>query len=826
MAVSPQEQPALRELVGLAIIAAAVIASQIILTRIFSFVCWYHYTPLIIGVALLGFGFAGTYLSVSDGGATEGREQFLARLEREALAFALALPLSLVLVALVRFESAQIFESLWPVAGLATYLIAMTIPFAAAGLVVCRLIDRHRSRAGRVYGTDLVASALGVVLGMTLLTMIGALAAVLFVAGMGAVAALLFATERRGDRRPAAVLIIALAAACLVLYITAPDVLRPPPSKEMAKFRSSPGLEQAPFEVQRWHPIARIDVTGEVAGAAPGFGGEISARFTTPKDIQRCRFLFQDGTAPSAFLRLTPPIDEIPFLRGYLQGAPYKIRSSAQALIIGVGGGIDIAIALAHGAAAVTAVEVNPITYGLLRDDYATYCGLTGDPRVTLVNREGRAYVRSTTANFDVIQLSGADTHAALMSGCGSLTEGYLYTVEALSDFLGRLRPGGVLSFSRPFFVPPRETLKLIATAEAALRDRGIRDPQAHIVALGGKKWSDTLISPRPFSTREVEILLQFAEAYGFNVLAAPLRDLPTPWDNYLGLPAKAASEFRRDYYFNVEPATDDRPFFYDYARWRKVLTEPPLPVNIGIDGYYTVSSPFGPLPAGNLLLIIALFIILVLSTALILYPLRRRAAALAVRGATAARVLGYFAALGLAFIAVEITLIQRFQLLLGSPTIALAAVLLALLAAAGLGSLLAERLSPKRLRLVIPLIAVVLIAEVPAIPAVTRALAAESLVVRVAGAMLLTAVPGVLMGMPFPLGIRQIAGLGAGLVPWAWAANGFLSVVGSAATLLVAMSLGFAPVMVMAAVTYCLGLVALYPLLTPGRDLPTSSPH
>ena len=177
MAVSPQEQPALRELVGLAIIAAAVIASQIILTRIFSFVCWYHYTPLIIGVALLGFGFAGTYLSVSDGGATEGREQFLARLEREALAFALALPLSLVLVALVRFESAQIFESLWPVAGLATYLIAMTIPFAAAGLVVCRLIDRHRSRAGRVYGTDLVASALGVVLGMTLLTMIGALAA-------------------------------------------------------------------------------------------------------------------------------------------------------------------------------------------------------------------------------------------------------------------------------------------------------------------------------------------------------------------------------------------------------------------------------------------------------------------------------------------------------------------------------------------------------------------------------------------------------------------------------------------------------------------------
>lgn len=819
MSAPPSEPPAPRELLGLAIIAAAVIASQIILTRIFSFVTWYHYTPLIIGVALLGFGFAGTYLSVRGGDTTtEERVRFLARLEREALAFALALPLALVLVSLVRFEPAQIFKSWSPVAGLAVYLIAMTIPFAAAGLVVCRLIDRYRSRAGRVYGTDLVASALGVVLGMALLTMIGALAAVLFVAGLAAVAALLFATERRGDRRPAAILIIALAAGCLVVYVAAPDVLRPPPSKEMAKFRATPELEQVSFEVQRWHPIARIDVTGEVAGSAPGFGGELSSRFKTANDVHRCRFLFQDGTAPSAFLRLTPPLDEIPFLRGYLQAAAYKIRPHAQTLVIGVGGGVDIAIALAHGAPAVTAVEVNPITFGLLQNDYAAYCGIAGDPRVTLVNGEGRAYVRGATATFDVIQLSGADTHAALMSGSGSLTEGYLYTVEAVSDFLRRLRPGGVLSFSRPFFVPPRETLKLIATAEAALRHRGIQDPQAHIVAIGGSKWSDTMISLRPFSAGEVEILLQFADAYDFKVLAAPFHDLPTPWDVYLGLPAAAAKEFRRDYYFNVEPATDDRPFFYDYARWRKVLTEPPLPVNIGIDGYYTVCSPFGPLPVGNLLLVTALLIILLLSVGLIIYPLRSRAAALAASGATAARVLGYFAALGLAFIAVEITLIQRLQLLLGSPTIALAAVLLALLASAGLGSLLAERLSPARLRLIIPLLAVLLLAEVPAVPAVTRALAAAPLAVRVAGAMLLTAVPGVLMGMPFPLGIRQIADLGPALVPWAWAANGFLSVVGSAATLLVAMSVGFAPVMVMAAAIYCLGLVALYPLLVPGR--------
>jgi spermidine synthase len=804
--------PSPRELVALALTAATVIAAQILLTRIFSFVTWHHFTPLIVGIALLGFGFAGSYLSVRGGDPAGDRGTFLRLVERDACGFALLLPVSLLVISQVRMNPTRIFQDPVEILWLAVYVLAAALPFGAAGLVICRLIDRYRARAGRVYGTDLAASAGGVLLGLGLLVVVGAETALILVAALAALAAVLVAIERGVRPVVSGALLLVLIGAALATGLARPDLLRAPPSKEMAAFAEHPELGQVAFEHRRWHPIARVDVTAEVVRHAPDFGGELSRTLEGTAPDERYRFLFQDGTAPSAYLKLSPPFPEIHYLHGYLQSAPYKIRPRARSLIIGLGGGIDVAIALAHGASAVTGIEVNPITLGLLTGDFADYCGVAGDPRVTLEVGEGRAFARASRETYDVIQLSGADTHAALVSGSGSLTEGYLYTVEAVGDFLDRLAPRGVLSYSRPFFVPPRETMKLVATADRALRLRGVDDPDAHIVVLGGRKWSETLISPSPFDADEVARLERFAARYGFKVFASPSASLPVPWDRYLELDATAAREFRQDYFFNVEPATDDRPFFYDYARWRKLLTDPP-PFDFGIEGYYTVESPLGPLPVGNALLVVALVLVTLLATLCIVVPLARRTTELARQPAVAARVLAYFAALGLGFIAIEITLMQSFQLLLGGPALALGSVLFALLTGAGCGSLVAERLMPRHLRLVVPAIVVLLVVELVLLPRLIAALAAAPIALRVVATIAATAVPGFVMGMPFPLGIRAIAARGRALVPWAWAANGLLSVCGSVLTLLVAMMIGFKLVMAGAAAVYLLGWLALRPL-------------
>jgi hypothetical protein len=821
----PRAQPA--ELLALGLTAAAVIAAEILLTRIFSFITWHHYTPLVIGIALLGFGCAGSWLSVrgraSD--STTDASAFDARLGKEALAFALGLPASLFLISLVPFNPSRIFAGPGALAWLTVEIALIVVPFVAAGLFICRLLARYRATAGRVYGVDLGASALGVLLGLGLLRLTSAEVAIAMIA-LVVTAAAYVVTPERGVRRAATLTAIGLGLLAFAAFFLPIRIFHPPPSKEMAIFDRDP-TQRSILTWSRWHPIARIDVTEELTGPAPDFGGELSAATRPGASSERYRYLFQDGTAPSAFLNLTPPIEQVAFLTSYLQSVAYTVLQSPRVLVIGVGGGIDLAIGLAGGARSITGVEINPVTLGLLQGELAAYTGgLAQHPRIQLVHGEGRAFVRGDRSPpYDLIQLSGADTFAALVSGSGSLTEGYLYTHEALADFLSRLAPGGILSFSRPYFTPPRETLKLVATAAEALRERGVLDPSRHVLVIAGRSWAETLIARDGFSAAEMAALEAFSQRTGFTILASPTAELDTPWDRYLALDADSARRFRQGYFFNVEPATDDRPFFYDYARWGRILANRHLPVNLGYEGYYTASSPLGPLPVGNLMLAAAVLVIGILAVVLIVLPLLDRTAALAAEPALACQVLGGGAALGLGFIGIEIALIQSFQLFLGGPAVALGAVLFALLGAAGLGSRAAERTTPRDLARVMPAIALLGAAYAFLLPPLTHVLAGAPALVRVGLAIVLTAIPGFLMGMPFPLLIRLIAARRPALVPWAWAANGSFSVLGSVLVTFAAMFFGFRIVTLACAAIYLLGLAALFPATGAGRGAAGAAP-
>jgi hypothetical protein len=213
-----------------------------------------------------------------------------------------------------------------------------------------------------------------------------------------------------------------------------------------------------------------------------------------------------------------------------------------------------------------------------------------------------------------------------------------------------------------------------------------------------------------------------------------------------------------------------------------------------------------------------ALVISLVLSVVLIAVPL------LVKKGRAVPRErrwtwLVYFLCLGLAFIIVEVVLMQRFALFLGHPTYSVTAVLFAILLFSGLGAAWSDRKTGTTAELAKPVlywlpIAIVALAFV--VPVVLRELISLPHAARLVIAVALIAPVAFLMGVPFPLGIRAIAATGGKHIPWAWAANGCASVVGSVCAVLGAMIWNFSTMLLLAGAIYVLALALLSRIKAP----------
>jgi hypothetical protein len=243
---------------------------------------------------------------------------------------------------------------------------------------------------------------------------------------------------------------------------------------------------------------------------------------------------------------------------------------------------------------------------------------------------------------------------------------------------------------------------------------------------------------------------------------------------------------FYADYDYEISPPTDDKPFFFHFFRWEQT---PAVIENLGRRW-----QPFGG--SGYFVLLALLGFALTTALLFVMMPIafqkRFRAAIVQTGTGNTVRVLGYFILIGLAFLLVEVSLIQQYILLLGQPTLAIAVVIGALLFFSGLGSAASARLSLRYAMLGLGLLLLVypIIVDV-----MTPLLLAYPLGVRLLAVTMLIAPVGFLMGMPFPRGISALQETSA-LVPWAWAANGSASVVSAVLGAALALSLGFTPVL------------------------------
>src|SRR5262249_27567756 len=368
----------------------------------------------------------------------------------------------------------------------------------------------------------------------------------------------------------------------------------------------------------------------------------------------------------------------VPHLGYDVTNLAYRVRPGADALVIGAGGGGDARPALTLGARSVTAVEINKDILRTVNGRFGDFTGhLDRDPRVRFVNDEARSYVARSTDRFGLIQISLIDTWAATAAGAFVLSENAIYTTDAWRTFLAHLTPDGMLSVSRWYYRDsPAEMYRTLTLAVDALRATAVRDPRPNMAIVRNMTLANRpetpdgvgtlLVSMRPFTPAEVAAIDQLSRDLQFEVMLTPAASRDALFEDLTGPSADAAIA---RFPLRINPPTDESPFFFNMLRLRDLTRRDLLESGKQSNNLAAVAT-----------LGVLLATVLVLTSLCIVVPLwwRRDAA----RGSLP--LLVYFSAIGLGFMLIETSQMQRLIIALGHPTYALSVVLFGLLLSSG----------------------------------------------------------------------------------------------------------------------------------------------
>ncbi|GAB6068281.1 hypothetical protein JCM13664_16000 [Methylothermus subterraneus] len=776
--------PPLLLLLAVGLTSACALASEILLMRLLAIIQWHHFAYVIISLALLGYGAGGALVTL---GKDFALRHFARLFPGVCLAFGASLAGGFLIAQKTAFNP---LELLWDPGQwlrlMAVYLILLW-PFLFASSATCLALARFGIHAGRIYACDLLGAASGALGAILLLkrffplTVLGILAAAAWLAAAVAWLGL-------GVRPKSGAMLILLAAVLLPAWFASTPKLALSPYKPLSQALATMGSR---IVGQRSGPLGLLTV---VENSRVPFRHAPGLSLTSTAKIPPQLAVFTDGDGSGVITRFDGDWGALGFLDQLPSALPYHWLKRPRVLVLGADGGMEVLQALYHLAERIDAVELDPNQAALVKEDFAGFAGhLYRLPQVHLHLAEARGFVTATGKRFDLIQMALLDAFSTASSGLHALNETYLYTVEGLKTYLSRLTPNGVLAITRWTRIPPREELKLFATAVAALNALGVQDPARHLVWIRSWNTITLVVKPRPLRGAEIEAAQKFCRERGFDPAYFPgiqpheanrFHRLPQDYYYQAALAIlKKDPNFFAAYKFDVRPATDDRPYFFHTFKWSSLKELWGLRAAGGV----------ALLDSAYLLLVGTLGQLTVLSALIIAAPLLPGSLR---RGKVPrARVLGYFFAIGIGFIFLEVALIQKFILYLSHPLYAVAVVLTGMLFWAGWGSASLERLC-RRLPGFSPWWPVLgilglALADLGLLPWLTEATAMAADGFKIALSQLLLAPLAWCMGMPFPLGVAQLARAYPEGISWAFAVNGCASVTGAVLAGVLAIHLG-----------------------------------
>ncbi|MBW2120825.1 MAG: SAM-dependent methyltransferase [Deltaproteobacteria bacterium] len=793
---------------GVFLVSLAALSFELVLSRLFSVALSHHFAFMVVSLALLGYGASGSFLTVFPSLLRKGPARLLAF---SAMLFSITCVGAYAGANNIPFDPFRMswdrFQLLYL---LADYLL-LSLPFFFSGLCVSAALVYLAEEAGTIYFFDLAGAGGGALLILVLFDRFGGQGAVVVPAMIAGLGGLIFGLRSLSRRWTTIVSSVVLASMALLLWMK-PGVLEtrisPYKSLKVALWHPAARILET-----RWNAFSRVDV---VESPAVRFAPGLSLGFQKPLPPQLG--VAVDGDNMTAITRYDGRKAPVAFVSHLPGSLAYWIGERDRVLVIDPGGGLDVLMGLVMGAKRIDAVFDNPLVLEMVSEDYGAFGGhLFRDPRVVASVKSGRSFLRQAGLSYDLIQYSPLSSLGASSTGIGGIRESYMFTVEAVIDAFNHLKPEGIFSVTQYLLPPPRQEIRLVQLVLAALARIGVPGPELHLTAIRSWGTFTLLLKRTPFSRRDIQRVKDFCERERFDTVYFPgIEEVDANRFNRFSRPiyfemvrSLLSEETRkrlfREYLFDLRPVTDDDPFFFNFFRWQKMV---PL--------YRAIHEKWQPFLEWGYLVPVVLVESIAASALLILLPLllRKRSNSKGRRSGRAS-VLAYFASLGLGYMLAEIVLIQKLILFLDHPVYAMATVTSGLLVSSGIGSLLSQRVADRRLRAFLSAICFVVglliwgyLLILP--PAVDRFLG-FGIGIRVAIALLLVTPLGLVMGMPFPLGVRLLKRTDPPVIAWAWCANGCFSVIGAVLSAALALVVGFSGVFTAAGTVYLVGGVVSF---------------
>jgi spermidine synthase len=767
-------------LAGTGLGSFAALLLELALTRLFSVVLFYHFAFLAISIALLGLGAGGVFAYLKKSWLTRFETRTLAAWLCVANALLIPIVLEVVLHTPVSLELSKA-----NFLRLTAIYVASAIPFFLTGLQFSIIFARQSGHIPRLYGADLSGGALACLGIVPLLNFLGGPSTILFAALVAAVAGSVWATTARMRR-------VTLTLASVLLGLISANH-----SGKLFDVVYAKGEFRDPARVEfaRWNAISRVEVDRQDDAKVIVIDADANTFImnSDPKQWQGTSWQQNQMSAPPALVNV--------------------LRPHGEYAIIGPGGGVDVLRAVANGSPDVTGIEINPIIANtIMRDRYADYSyHLYQRPEVHIHVTDGRSFVRNAKQQYDVVQMTLVDTWASTAAGAFALSENSLYTVEAFQEYFEHLKSDGMIAITRWEFQQPREALRVVSVAMEALHRLGVENPAKNFIVVSEGDLDEdglpvvVLAKKSAFTQQEEDAVENHLSRYpNLVALYQPSDPGDNPFSNLIA--SNNSSKFARQYAYNVAPVNDNAPFFFFTLKLGQILR--PESLQQGIDWKVNL---------GVAVLGMVLIISVVAVSAFLVIPLALRQR----RQERSVRLL-YFVAVGLGYIMVEIAFIQRFVLFLGHPTYALTVVVFLLLLSSGAGSLASGRWLGQTRSAWLPLTIIVaaLLLYVFILPGLLNSLVGVAFVAKLLISAALLAPLGFAMGMPFPTGLRALAGIsadsresqtsqgGENTVEWAWAMNAASSVLGSVLAIVIAIEFGLNMTLACGAGAYLVALM------------------
>lgn len=762
-----------RHYLAIFVLAAATLSYQILITRFFSVMLYYHFAFAAISLAMLGLTRGA--MEVYNNPTRYTAEKVGVEFARHASWFAI----SGVGAMVVFLCTPLVIPEQYVAVVLAVTALTFVMPFTESGVCITLLLTRLPYNGGGLYAADLAGAALGCLGVIFVLLVVDPVSATLWIGAFAAAAGWLVVRDSGDIRSLRLSGAVALTLAAAASVHTGLDVS----GKSHLGVFWAKGAEQRGTLFERWNTYSRVRVTamGEVAP----FGWGFARTHETKIDQKR---LDIDADAGTIITRYDGNIDKLSYLKDDVINAAYLVQPLTDVAVVGVGGGRDILSALYFGAKRIHGIEINPAIFEVLTDKFAEFSGhLDRQPGVSLVNAEARSYINHSSDRYDLVQISLIDTWAATAAGGLTLTENRLYTVEAWGDFYRALKPGGLLSISR-WYEPEHhrgELYRLVAIAASALQHKGVSASELpnRVVVVNVDNIVTVITRPDAFTNAQWQDARARLLSQGFKVLLGPGVTFDAVTSTLLS--GKADAAFFASLPENVTPSTDDNPFFFYTARFEEFF-----------------SKPISSLSNNNAAITTTLMLVVLALCACVYYiinPFVRLARWMPL--STLTPPVTYFCAIGMGFMLIEISQMQRLMVFLGHPVYGLSVVLFTILLFSGIGSVTVGRRFPRRGVVIARVVALLttLVAAGVLTPLLTTWARSEATDIRILLSVLLLAPPAFCMGMMFPLGL-SIWRRHSELLPFFWSANGITSMFASVLGMALSIEFGIAR-------TYALGV-------------------